>query len=525
LKNKKRKLSKMKLFSVIPQALGKTSSPTFTGLTITGNSVFGLNSSVFQPTTDSTTFLQIKNAAGATFSLFDTTNRRFGVGGAAFTPGYTHSIGSADGSDQIGIFHDNSHAFIQWTVGRLKLITDEGTNTNTLVEILGKGTGVGQLIVYNADNSGFITFNPVGNAGNLQAQGSLTNLSLQANANVLIKMFSSAAEGETQELQIFGRRTGDSRRSLEIGVGVDAADTASFDGLSNYWFNGAIELEFTEPYLTLHNSTHEDSDGGRESRLNFKGEQSGGEETTLARIEIGHDGSADDEKGFIDFYTNDGNDGDSPTKQKRIQNTGDWVINKTSGVGIKVDLAAPTFGFADLLGEPAVKNTGGSRPALIAYRDGLFQFEFAAGEEEYFDYHIPHDYVKGTDIFLHFHWSTNVAVDGGTVTFDYEISYAKAHAQAAFPASVSGTVVSATASTTQYTQELTEVQISASSPSGSQIDTDDLEPDGVIICTAGLNANNLTGGGVPDPFIHYIDIHYQTTGIIGTKKKVPDFYT
>lgn len=201
------------------------------------------------------------------------------------------------------------------------------------------------------------------------------------------------------------------------------------------------------------------------------------------------------------------------------------VIQKASGNGIKVDQTTPTFGFADLLGEPAIKNTGGSRPALIAYRDGLFQFEFAAGEEEYFDYHIPHDYVKGTDIFLHYHWSTNVAVTGGTVTFDYEISYAKAHAQAPFPASVSGTVVSATASTTQYTQELTEIQISASSPSGSQIDTDDLEPDGVIICTAGLNANNLTGGGVPNPFIHYIDIHYQTTGLIGTKAKAPDFYS
>lgn len=205
----------------------------------------------------------------------------------------------------------------------------------------------------------------------------------------------------------------------------------------------------------------------------------------------------------------------------------DIVLPKTSGKGIKVDVTTPTFGWRDLLGDVTVKNTGGTRPALIAYRDGLLDFEFAAGEEEYFKYHIPHDYVKGTDIFIHYHWSTNGAlVNGGTLTFDYEISYAKAHAQAAFPASVSGTVVSATASSTQYTQELTEVQISASSPSGSQIDTDDLEPDGIIICTAGLNANNLTvsSGGVPDPFIHYVDIHYQSTNI-GTKDKVPDFYT
>lgn len=211
----------------------------------------------------------------------------------------------------------------------------------------------------------------------------------------------------------------------------------------------------------------------------------------------------------------------------KLDNAKFHIFDKASGNGIKIDTSTPTFGFADLLGDVTVKNTGGTRPALITYRNGLLDFEFAAGEEEYFKYHIPHDYVKGTDIFLHFHWShTGTLVTGGTLTFDYEISYAKGHAQAAFPASVSGTVISATANTTQYTHELTEVQISASSPSGSQIDTDDLEPDGVIVCTAGLNANNLTvsGGAVPDPFIHYVDIHYQTTGLIGTKAKAPDFY-
>jgi hypothetical protein len=79
--------------------------------------------------------------------------------------------------------------------------------------------------------------------------------------------------------------------------------------------NAETVLEITDnaPYLTLHNSTHEDADGGRESRLNFKGEQSGGEEKTLARIEVSHDGAADDEKGKIVLSTNDGSDGDTPT--------------------------------------------------------------------------------------------------------------------------------------------------------------------------------------------------------------------
>lgn len=205
--------------------------------------------------------------------------------------------------------------------------------------------------------------------------------------------------------------------------------------------------------------------------------------------------------------------------------TGKLVLPKASGNGIKVDLATPTFGFADLLGRVTSINQGASKPTLTTYRDSLLQFQFAAGKEDYFEFHLPHDYVKGTDIFLHFHWShTSTIVTGGTALFEYELSYSKSHNQAVFPASVSGTITG-TASTNQYQQILSETQISATSPSGSQIDTDDLEPDGVILMRAGLQTNNITSSGaVPDPFIHYVDIHYQSTGLIGTKDKAPDFY-
>ncbi len=74
-----------------------------------------------------------------------------------------------------------------------------------------------------------------------------------------------------------------------------------------------LEVGSTEPYVTLKNSTEEDTDGGRESRLIFEGEQSGGEISTLAQIEVSHDGTADDEKGKVVISTNDGSDGASPT--------------------------------------------------------------------------------------------------------------------------------------------------------------------------------------------------------------------
>jgi len=70
--------------------------------------------------------------------------------------------------------------------------------------------------------------------------------------------------------------------------------------------------------VTLKNETPEDTDGGRESILTFKGLQSGEEESTLAQIQASHDGTSDDQKADLIFKTNDGSDGASPTERLRV---------------------------------------------------------------------------------------------------------------------------------------------------------------------------------------------------------------
>ena len=89
---------------------------------------------------------------------------------------------------------------------------------------------------------------------------------------------------------------------------------------------GDISSTDTSPDLTLKNTTQEDSDGGRESTITFKGEQSGGEESTLAEIRASHDGTADDQKGDLIFKTNDGSDNNSPTERIRIDSGGNVHI-------------------------------------------------------------------------------------------------------------------------------------------------------------------------------------------------------
>jgi len=99
----------------------------------------------------------------------------------------------------------------------------------------------------------------------------------------------------------------------------------------------------TTPEVTIVNSTHEDTDGGREGKVIFKGQQSGGEETTLAEIQGSHDGTADDEKGDLIFKTNDGSDGASPTERLRIDSTGKSTFKDDVGI----EGATPTLQMYD----------------------------------------------------------------------------------------------------------------------------------------------------------------------------------
>ncbi|KKN21093.1 hypothetical protein LCGC14_0928870 [marine sediment metagenome] len=122
--------------------------------------------------------------------------------------------------------------------------------------------------------------------------------------------------------------------SGQVGIGETAPETL-------------LELTSTAPYFTLHNSTEENSDGGRESRINFKGEQDGTEETTLARIEVSHDGVADDEKGKIVLSVNDGNDGDTPTDVMTIDSDGRVKIGTTSDMLAPLNITGDTAGIND----------------------------------------------------------------------------------------------------------------------------------------------------------------------------------
>lgn len=200
---------------------------------------------------------------------------------------------------------------------------------------------------------------------------------------------------------------------------------------------------------------------------------------------------------------------------------------KQSGIGLKLrntpDSEDETFGFHDLMGKyydiplnPAV---------MSIYKGGIYQKQFEEGKKWGVDFHLPHDYALGTDIFVHVHWSHNSAVvTGGSATWKFEASYSKGHNQEVFGNNKLVALVQ-DANTNAYFHQIAETAMSVSGGSSTNFDTDALEVDGNILSTLSLDSNDIetSNASVVNPFVHHIDIHYQSTGL-ATINRNPDFY-
>jgi hypothetical protein len=199
------------------------------------------------------------------------------------------------------------------------------------------------------------------------------------------------------------------------------------------------------------------------------------------------------------------------------------IMPKESGKGIMVDPSAPTYCWQDLLGPIVIRGTGiATDPTFNVFHNSIRAYQFTVNDYVELMFHLPHDYVAGSDVYMHVHWGhNNAGVTSGDVTWEFETMYAKGHNQAAFPTSKIVTVTE-TASTVQYQHMIAETAISSAGGSTTLIDNAAFEPDGIFMIRVRLTANTMNGG--PEPFLFLADMHYQSTGI-GTKQKAPNFYS
>ena len=208
---------------------------------------------------------------------------------------------------------------------------------------------------------------------------------------------------------------------------------------------------------------------------------------------------------------------------QEVQNRLDLIIPKAAGTGHKVDETAPTYPWVDLAGPVIVRSAGSTSPSLSTYITGskIKEYQMDGNDEVQHTFHMPHDWVPGSDMFLHIHWSHNTTdTPTGDMTWGFEVSYSKGHDQEAFSAVINPTCTQAVSST-QYFHQICEFQLTSSSPSATQLDTADLEPDGLLLVTTYIDTNSTSPS--INPFLHFVDLHYQSTSI-GTKDKAPNFY-
>jgi hypothetical protein len=203
------------------------------------------------------------------------------------------------------------------------------------------------------------------------------------------------------------------------------------------------------------------------------------------------------------------------------------MIVGTTGNGIKVDsLNTPVFGWRDITA--GFVERGASAPTLTNYNStGYYAYQFpqTGSKELYVEFHIPHDYVPGSDIFIHTHWSQTTVDTGGAagspgdVKWYFDALYAKGHGQQAFPNTVTTVSVVQTASSTVRMHMIAEVQLSTAGAIGGNA----LEVDGVVLVRMYRNSNDAADTLNVAPFAHFCDIHYQSTNM-ATLGKAPAFY-
>ena len=157
-------------------------------------------------------------------------------------------------------------------------------------------------------------------------------------------------------------------------------------------------------------------------------------------------------------------------------------------------------GWVDLLTDIQTRTTGAGTPAFVTFQGTLRGYQFAASDEVYGNFHIPHDWAVGTNLYMHVHWATTTAT-AGSATWRWTWSYARGYGIEGFstPVTVDVTQAHCGIAYGHNIAEMTDAQA---------ILPDNCETDGIIQWALKLQSDTLAD----QPFVFFADLHYQSDG-------------
>jgi hypothetical protein len=170
-------------------------------------------------------------------------------------------------------------------------------------------------------------------------------------------------------------------------------------------------------------------------------------------------------------------------------------------------------GWNDILSDlSAGRGIGANAPTWTTLRDGIKAYAFDAGSmnEVWVNLHIMHDYLWGSKVWPHIHWTT-AGTDTGVVRWGIEYTYARAYGVETFPATTTIYLEQA-ATGTPYTQMLAE-----------PIEADGIllpncEPDGVLMCRVFRDATHANDTCIDAAFGIFADLHFQSDGYLTNER-------
>ena len=185
------------------------------------------------------------------------------------------------------------------------------------------------------------------------------------------------------------------------------------------------------------------------------------------------------------------------------------LFNKTQGGG-----------WRDMIGQAVNPSTGPTIPTWTQMAGGPFYaYQYGINDQQWFLYHIQHDYAPGTDMYLHCHWLSD-GTSTGLVNWQFTWTFAKGFNQGApstYTDIATGAVtgIEEAGSGTAYRHMTSEIAVAIA-------DTD-FEVDGILM----VNVKRIASTGAANGdsiFVLMSDVHYQSN-TFNTKNRQPDFYT